>query len=256
LLLPSIMSKKKAIGATHLVVDIPTGRGAKIKTGSEAETLAYDFIDLGSRLGIRVQCAVTFGEQPLGCAIGPALEAKEALLSVMGNGPADLIEKATTIAGILLEMAGQRNGKREAEGLLRSGKAETKLREIIQAQGGDAKIEPEDIPLGDKKEAMLSPKQGEVLWINNEDIARVAREAGAPSHPGAGVLLRAKIGQHVEKDSVLFHIFAETSVKLEAATALAEKLQPIGLTRRPEERMLMQRIPTRVVHKKSFVLER
>lgn len=71
LLLPSIMSKKKAIGATHLVIDIPTGKGVKIKSVGEAHSLAYDFIDLGKRLGINVQCAITFGEQPLGYAVGP-----------------------------------------------------------------------------------------------------------------------------------------------------------------------------------------
>ncbi|WP_455278414.1 thymidine phosphorylase [[Eubacterium] cellulosolvens] len=100
LLLPSIMSKKKAIGATNLVLDIPTGRGAKIKTIGKAQALAYDFIDLGKRLGINVQCAVTFGEQPLGYAIGPALEAREAISAIMGKGPADLLEKAKNIAGI------------------------------------------------------------------------------------------------------------------------------------------------------------
>ena len=85
LLLPSIMSKKKAIGADYIVIDIPTGRGAKIKTIGEAQALAQDFIELGKRLDMYVQCAVTFGEQPIGYAIGPALEAREALLALMGE---------------------------------------------------------------------------------------------------------------------------------------------------------------------------
>ena len=72
LLLPSILSKKKAVGATHIVIDIPTGMGAKIKTRTEAYTLASDFVDLGKRLGLNIQCALTFGDQPLGCSIGPA----------------------------------------------------------------------------------------------------------------------------------------------------------------------------------------
>ena len=76
MLLPSILSKKKAIGATHVVIDIPTGMGAKIKTRTEAYTLASDFVDLGKRLGLNIQCALTFGDQPLGCGIGPALEAQ------------------------------------------------------------------------------------------------------------------------------------------------------------------------------------
>ena len=79
LLFPSIMSKKKAVGATHLVIDIPTGRGTKVKTIGDATLLAKDFIELGRMLGIKVNVAITYGEQPIGYTIGPALEAKEAL---------------------------------------------------------------------------------------------------------------------------------------------------------------------------------
>jgi len=256
LLLPSIMSKKKAINATHVVIDMPTGRGAKIKTIGEAHALAHDFIDLGKRLGISVQCAVTFGEQPLGYAIGPALEAKEALSTIMGNGPADLREKATSIAGILLEMVDIKNGKRKAEDLLKSGKAERKLREIIEAQGGNPKIKPEDIKVGGKKAEIATNIDGRVLWINNKNIAQIAREAGAPKEKGTGVVLKTKLGEHVKKGGVLFEIYAERNTKLEAAIELAKNLQPIGLSKKPEERMIMDRIPTRTVHRKHFMLER
>ena len=91
------MSKKKAIGANYVVIDIPTGMGAKIKTRQEAYTLASDFVDLGKRLGLTIQCALTFGDQPLGCSIGPALEAREALTTLMGGGPPDLREKAVSL---------------------------------------------------------------------------------------------------------------------------------------------------------------
>jgi AMP phosphorylase len=256
LLLPSIMSKKKAIGATHVVIDIPTGRGAKIKTIGKAQALAYDFMDLGKRLGIDVQCAVTFGEQPLGYAIGPALEAREALFTIMGNGPADLREKATSIASILLEMVGVENGKQKVEDLLRSGKAEKKLREIIGAQGGNPKIKPGDIKVGDKKAEITTDKDGRVLWINNRSIAQVAREAGAPKEKGAGVVLKTKLGEHVKEGGVIFEIYAERNTKLEAAIELAESLQPVGLSKKPEERMLIDRIPTRAVHRRIFTLER
>ncbi len=256
LLLPSIISKKKAIGATHLIIDIPTGRGAKIKTISEAQALANDFIDLGKRLGIMVQCAVTFGEQPVGHAIGPALEAREALSAIMGNCPLDLKEKATSLAGMLLEMVGVKNGKQKAENLLKSQKAEIKMREIIAAQGGNPKITPEDIKIGPKKTQITADVDGGVLWINNGDIARVAREAGAPKEKAAGVLLKAKVGENVKKDDVLFEIYAERSTRLETALKLAEALKPIGLSRKPEERMIMERIPAQTEPKKLFVLER
>jgi AMP phosphorylase len=256
LLLPSIMSKKKAIGATHVIIDIPTGRGTKTKTIGQAEALAYDFIDLGKRLGTNVQCAITFGEQPIGYAIGPALEAREALSTILGNGPVDLKEKATNVAGILFEMVGLENGKQKAEVLLKSGKAEKKLREIIEAQGGNPKIKPGEIEVGDKKAEITANGEGRVLWIDNRKIAQVAREAGAPREKGAGVTLNTKLGDHVKKDGVIFRIHAERNTKLESAIELAKKLQPVELSKRPEERMLMARVPTRIIRKKTFILER
>jgi len=256
LLLPSIMSKKKAIGATHLVIDIPTGNGTKIKTNGEAQVLAYDFIDLGKRLGINVQCGITFGEQPLGHAIGPALEAREALSTIMGDGPVDLKEKATSVAGILFEMVGIENGKKKAEQLLKSRKAERKLREIIEAQGGKREIRLEDIAVGDKRASVAADSEGRILAISNQDIAKIAREAGAPKEKGAGIVLKAKMGEQVRKGEELFEIYAERSTKLEAAIALAKKLNPVGLSRRTEERMLRGRVPTRAARRKNFVLER
>jgi len=256
LLLPSILSKKKAIGATHVVIDIPTGRGAKIKTIGEAYALARDFIALGKNLDINIQCAATFGEQPLGYAVGPGLEAKEALETTMGNGPRDLREKATDLAGILFEMMGIKEGKREAEKIISSGKAERKLREIIEAQGGNPKIKPEEIRIGDKCAEVTAEKDGYVLWINNQHVAQVAREAGAPKEKGAGIKLKAKLGEHVSKNDVLLEIYAERDTKLEAALQLAKKLQPFGVGRKWEEQMLIDRIPTKVVHHKAFSIER
>ena len=148
LLLPSIMSKKKAMGATHLVVDIPTGTGAKIKTPTEAYTLASDFVHLGQHLGINVHCALTYGDQPLGCGIGPALEAREALYTLMGEGPRDVHEKAVSLASILFELVGESDGRKKAEDMLASGKAMAKLREIIEAQGGNPNVKPDDIKAG------------------------------------------------------------------------------------------------------------
>jgi AMP phosphorylase len=256
LLLPSIMSKKKAIGATNLVVDIPIGRGAKIKTIGKAQALAHDFIDLGKRLGINVQCAVTFGEQPLGYTIGPALEAREAISAIMGKGPPDLLEKAKNIAGIFFEMFGIRDGKQKAEELLKSGKAEKKLREIIEAQGGNPDIAPEDIKVGDERAAIRSNEDGKILWINNRSIAEVAKASGAPKEKGAGIVLNKKIGEEIRKGEVLFKIFAERNTKLEAAIELSNKLKPIGLSKKPEESMLIDRIPPRAVHWETFMLDR
>ena len=256
LLLPSIMSKKKAIGATHIAIDIPTGSGAKIKSMTEAYTLASDFVDLGKRLGMNIQCALTFGEQPLGCAIGPALEAQEALTTLMGSGPADLKEKAISLAGMLFEMVGVEGGRQKAENILQSGKAERKLREIIEAQGGNPRVKSDEIPIGVDKTEVRANQAGRVMWISTEDIVHIAREAGAPREKGAGVMLKAKLGDAVKKDGALFEIYAERSGKLESALELAEKLQPIMLSKRPEERMLLDRVPEKIASEKPFMLER
>jgi AMP phosphorylase len=174
----------------------------------------------------------------------------------MGNGPADLREKATSLAGILFEMIGVKNGKQRAEQILKSGKAERKLREIIQAQGGDPKVKPEDIEVGRKKAEVTADKDGTVLWIINEDIAKIAKEAGAPKDKGAGLMLHVKLGDHVKKDQVFFEIFAERSTRLQSAFDLADRLQPVGLSKKPEQRMLMEQIPTRIVRPKAFAFER
>ena len=256
MLLPSILSKKKAIGATHVVIDIPTGMGAKIKTRTEAYALASDFVDLGKRLGLNIQCALTYGDQPLGCGIGPALEAKEALMTLMGGGPPDLREKAVSLAGILFEMVGVEDGRAKAEDMLVSGRAEKKMREIIGAQGGNPAVKPEDIPIGAESAVVRSERAGKVLWLSTEDIVRIAREAGAPKEKGAGVVLHAKLGDTVHKDGVLFEVYAERNSKLASALELAGQLSPIVLSKKPEEKMILDQIPEKISREKAFMLDR
>jgi AMP phosphorylase len=256
MLLPSILSKKKAIGATHVTIDIPTGMAAKIKTRTEAYTLASDFVDLGKRLGLNIQCALTFGDQPLGYCIGPALEASEALTALMGGGPSDLRDKAVSLAGMLFEMVGAENGRSKAEEMLDSGKAEAKMREIIAAQGGNPKVTPDDLPIGGEMTEVRSEHSGKVIWLSTEDIVRIAREAGAPKEKGAGLILHTKLGETVHKDSVLFEIYAERSCKLDSALELAKQLQPIVLTKKPAEKMILDRVPEKLAHEKTFMIDR
>ena len=256
MLLPSILSKKKAIGATHIAVDIPTGMGAKIKTRTEAYTLASDFVDLGKRLGLNIQCALTFGDQPLGCCIGPALEAREALATLMGEGRPDLRDKAVSLAGMLFEMVGVENGRAKAEELLDSGKAEAKLREIIAAQGGNPKVKPEDLPVGTEKAEVRSQCAGKVIWLSTDDIVRIAREAGTPKEKGAGMMLHAKLGETVHKGDVLFEVYAERSSKLTSALELANQLSPVVLTKKPAEKMILDQVPAKSTQKKTVMLDR
>jgi len=255
LLLPSIMSKKKAIGSDYLVIDIPVGREAKIKTTEEALELADDFIELGKKLGIHVVCGITYGEQPLGYCIGPALEAKEALLTLQNKGPKDVVEKATTLAGLLFEVVGIGDKKKAIE-ILKSGKAEKKMREIIEAQGGNPKIQPEDIVIGNNFTAVKSKIEGKVLWLKNSEIIQIARRAGAPKDKCAGIHLNVKAGSDVKKGDVIFTIYSNNYMRLNDAANLAEELEPVVIGKRFEERMLLDKVFSEIPKKKIFMLER
>jgi len=242
LLLPSIVSKKKAMGSTHIVVDIPTGIGAKIADVNHAEQLAMNFIELGSRLGMGVECVVTEGGQPIGNAIGPALEAREALWTLMGKGPPDLFDKATGLAGALFEMVGEENGVEKARKLLSSGKALTKMREIIAAQGGNPDIHPDDLEIGEHWIDIEAKREGKVLWINNRAIAHIAREAGTPGEKGAGIMLHKKTGDEASKGDPLIRIYAESTQRLKNAEKHARAHEPMIVGSRMGETMLLKKV--------------
>jgi len=241
LMLASIMSKKYAMGSQYVLIDIPTGEGVKVETIEEARSLAKDFIELGKRLGQYVETAITYGGQPIGHTVGPALEAKEALETIMtGKGPGSLVEKATGLAGILLEMGGVAPagmGKKMAKEILESGKAYEKLKEIIAEQGGDPNIKPEDIPIGDKTYTFVAQTSGYVTKIDNKAITTIARAAGAPEDKGAGILLHVKVGEKVREGDPLFTIHAESEVRLDQAIIQARRMEPIRI-----EGMVLQRI--------------
>jgi len=254
LMIPSIMSKKKAVGAEYLVIDIPCGRGTKVKTIGDANLLAKDFIEMGKRLGIKTECAVTYGEQPIGYTIGPALEAREALEVIMRkrNVP-DLIDKVKHIAKMLLEMVGK-DGEKLVNEALKSGKAEEKLRQIIFEQGGDEEIQPEDIEIGKYGIDIHADRKGYVLWMNNHQLAAIARAAGAPKDKKAGILLYKKIGDRAEKDEKLFTIYADKPRKLKRAQSVLAEEKAVGVDERRE--MLIHEVKEHPMHKKSFILER
>jgi AMP phosphorylase len=255
LLLPSIISKKKAVGSKYVVIDMPTGAEMKVKTISEAQLLAQDFIELGKRLDMTIECAVTYAEQPIGHAIGPALEAKEALENLMNlKRDRDLIDKATDIAGMLLEMTGRPNGQALAMESLRSGKAEKKLREIIGEQGGDPKIKPDEIPIGTHSFDLIAEDSGVVLWIHNSRLVDTARRAGSPKDRGAGILLHKKMGDRVSRGEKLFTLYAEKAGKLKDACSLLNGESPVIVGHQME--MTLSHIKERKLPRERFVLER
>jgi AMP phosphorylase len=255
LLLPSIISKKKAVGAEFVVIDIPLGMGAKVKTIADARLLARDFMELGKRLGMRIQCAITNGSQPVGHAIGAALEAKEALETLARKTTvADLIDKATDLAGMIINMTGGADGKRMAAAAISQGKAEKKLREIIAEQGGDSEMKPEDIKIGEETLDFQSSESGQVLWINNSRLVEAARLAGAPRDKGAGLILHKKTGDKVNEGERILSLYAEKTGKLEKARESLQQERAVMVGHRTE--MTMAMITEMPVHKEPFILER
>jgi len=240
-MIASILAKKLAVGADFLVLDIPTGEDAKIATSEEARRLGNRFIDLGAKLGIRVRCGVTYGGQPVGHAVGPALEAKEALQTLEGSGPASLVEKATALAGLLLELGGKAtkgNGQQLAKSILQDGQALKKMKEIIEAQGGDANITSGKIGIGTHKQGIIAEADGYITHVSNSAINQIARAAGAPAERGSGVILYGKRGHKVAKGEPILEVYAERSTKLEEAYSLIAKLKPVTI-----EGMLLEEIP-------------
>ncbi|MFC2143845.1 AMP phosphorylase, partial [Candidatus Aenigmatarchaeota archaeon] len=255
LLLPSVMSKKKAVNAKYVVIDIPTGRGVKVKTTQEAQELAKKFIELGKKLGIKVNCLSTFADQPIGYGVGPALEAREVLKTVSaGRGPKDLIDKVTSLSSVLLNFKRIKSPEEKIKHIIESGKAEKKLREIIEAQGGDPKIKPEDIPIGEKHIKVKSNKSGRVLWIDNHFITRIARTAGAPKDKGAGILLHKKLGDTVKKGDILFEIYSHKDYKLKRALEIFENNKVVGVGKKYS--IVLAEIPEEKERSKYFILER
>ncbi len=232
LIYASIMSKKRAAGVKRLVLDIPVGSEAKVESFKEARRMARNLIELGERLGIETQVAISYGGQPVGRCVGPALEAREALeiLSSGGRGSRSVIEKAVAIAGMLLEMGGAAAigaGEKMAKEILETGRAYEKMREIIEAQGGDPDVKPEDVPVGEHVAQIRAKSSGYVAAVSNRAIVRIARAAGAPGDKGAGVKIFAKRGDRVEAGDPLIEIYAERQSKLQKALEVARSTEPV-----------------------------
>ncbi|MEZ0393874.1 MAG: AMP phosphorylase [Desulfurococcaceae archaeon] len=238
----SILSKKLAMGVQRLVLDIPVGRKAKVEDVETAHQLAGLFIRQASRLGVVVRVALTFGGQPIGTSVGPALEAREALESLMnGRGSRSLVDKAMLIAAMLIEMSGKvppGGGEEVARKIFEGGKSYEKFKQIVEAQGGNPNVKPEEIPLGKHSYTIRSHMEGAVTHIDNAAITMIARAAGAPGDKGAGVQLHAKVGYRVNKGDPLITIYSNSYPRLEDALSLIEKYPPMIV-----EGMLLKVLP-------------
>ena len=217
LMLASVMAKKYSVGSTHVLIDIPYGPGAKVETIERAKKLKRSFLAIGKDLNMKLFVVITDGSQPIGYGIGPLLEAYD-VLAVLKNDPSapqDLREKALILAGDFLEFIGHASkgkGKAMAEEELVSGRAFTKFKEIIDAQG-----KKEIPPLAKYKHDILAKQSGKVIEIHNTRISKIAHVAGAPASKGAGILLYAKVSTIIAHEDKLCTIYAESEEKLQQA---------------------------------------
>jgi AMP phosphorylase len=220
-LLASVMAKKMSVSATHVLVDIPTGKGAKLPTMKKALQLKKDFESLAKSVGMKIKVIITDGKEPIGNGIGPALEARDVLwiLNQDKRGPEDLKKKSLTMAGIMLEMAGKASkgkGYKKAKEILESGKAYEKMVQIITLQGKKV-IDPKKIKIGKIRYDFKAKKSGVIKEISNMTISKIARVAGAPEDEGTGIYLYKHIGDKVKKGEVLYTIYCHNKGKLEYA---------------------------------------
>ena len=215
----SILSKKASAGSQRVLIDIPVGPAAKLRSREAADALANALTEVATAVGLQLRVLQTDGSQPVGRGIGPALEAWDllAVLQRESAAPQDLRERALLLAGHVLEMAelaapGQ--GHAMACEALDSGRAWTKFQAICQAQGGMR--EPTRAGF---VEPVVALRSGLVTGIDNRRIAQIAKLAGAPSAAAAGLTMEVRLGSRVERGQPLFYLHAQTPGELAYAQA-------------------------------------
>jgi len=226
-LVASVLSKKVAAGSTHVLIDMPVGPTAKVRSVEAARALSRRLIEVGGAMDLTVQVVESDGTQPVGRGIGPALEARDvlAVLRQESDAPVDLRERALQLAGLLLELgqaAPKGSGLEKARSVLTSGGAWRKFLAICEAQGGFR--EP---PQARYSAPIPALRSGTVLEIDNRRLGRIAKLAGAPRSPAAGVDFRAPLGRSVEAGQPLFILHAESPGQLAYATTYLEAGPPM-----------------------------
>lgn len=220
-LVASVISKKVAAGATHLVLDVPVGPTAKVRDAATAEVLSARLCQVAKAFDIETRVIVSNGAEPVGHGIGPALEARD-VLAVVGNeagAPAELRARSVALAGALLELCGAvpaGSGAAAAERALDEGRARAKLEAICEAQGG---MRTPPVPAHTRE--VLAPHTGVVGSIDNRRMARLAKLAGAPHAKSAGVSLQVRNADAVAGGEPLFTVHAESRGELDYAMAYA-----------------------------------
>ena len=210
-LIASVLSKKIAAGATDVVIDIPVGPTAKVRTEHDAKRLTELFTKVGEALAIHVRCVVTDGRNPVGFGIGPVEEARDvlAVLQCLDEAPRDLRERALLLSAHLLDMAngyGLDTAVSTAEKLLDNGAAWHKFLTIAAAQGGLKKLPDGDL----YHHTELVSRDGMLMSIDNRRLSRLAKLAGAPEDLGAGLRLYCNVGDRLRVGDKLFTLYSDS----------------------------------------------
>lgn len=218
-LIASVLSKKIAAGSSHVVLDLPVGPTAKVRSAEAARLLSQDLVEVAQHFDLKAQAVITDGSQPVGRGIGPALEALDvlAVLDNAPNAPNDLRERALRLAGTLLEMGGKvakGQGQALAETTLKSGQAFAKFQRICEAQGGMRKP-----PRSMQRHTIVAHNAGRIVAIDNRRLSKVAKLAGAPDAKAAGVELHVALGDDVDRNQPLYTVHAEAPGELAYALA-------------------------------------
>ena len=228
LIASSIMSKKLAAGADAIVLDVKTGDGALMREMADSEKLANEMVKIGNQIGRRTMAIISDMSQPLGYAIGNALEVKEAIDTLKGQGPADLTELVLTLGSQMVVLADKAKTLDEAriklQEAINNGKAIEKFKTLIEAQGGDSTVvdHPEKLASAPYQIALPALKSGYVSRIVADQIGIIAMQLGAGRatkedviDPAVGIVLHKKVGDKVEQGEALLTIHASTD-KLDA----------------------------------------
>jgi thymidine phosphorylase len=226
-LIASVLSKKAAAGATDVILDIPVGPTAKVRSAEAAQLLAQRLIIAGRAVGLNVRTLLSDGTQPVGRGIGPALEARDvlAVLKCEPDAPADLRERSLRIAGAVIECASgvqAGGGASAAAAILDDGRAWQKFQAICAAQGGMRQP-----PRAEHHHTVLASRSGTVVRFDNRRLARVAKLAGAPERAAAGVTRDAYLGTEVACGDPLYTIHAEAPGELAYALQYAGAMPDI-----------------------------
>lgn len=220
----SVMAKKIAVGANHLVLDIPLGKTMKVKYEKDAEEVAKKFQFLGSKFGIKVSTSITKTIEPAGNGIGPLLEAIDVLkvLEQTEDRPIALEKRSLDLAEILLnncfkDMSVKKDGLQEALRVLKNKDALKKFKEIIKAQGGDETVTSTSLHPSHINHDILATKTGTIHSINNYNLNTLAKILGAPGDKLAGMYLHRKTHNSIHKDEVIVTFYSSDKYKLKEA---------------------------------------